>query len=57
MAPETGTLFSYLGTQLNRQLKKDLDSYNEWKCPDNRIHTSFDFNVDLEELEQLDSVA
>jgi hypothetical protein len=39
------------------QLKKDLDSYNERKCPDNPIQTSFDFNVDLEELEQLDSVA
>ena len=57
MAPEKGPLFSYLGTQLNRQLKKDWDSYNERKCPDNPIHTSSDFNVDLEELEQLDSVA
>jgi hypothetical protein len=29
----------------------------ERKCPDNPIQTSFDFNVDLEELKQLDSAA
>ncbi|HZQ12682.1 MAG TPA: hypothetical protein VFB31_07725 [Pseudolabrys sp.] len=39
------------------QLKNDLDSYNERKCPENPIQTSFDFTIDLEELNQLDDVA
>lgn len=40
-----------------RQLKTDVDSYNERKCPDQPIQIEFNFNVDLEELEQLDEVA
>jgi hypothetical protein len=40
-----------------RQLKTDIDSYNERKCPDPPIQIEFNFNVDLEELEQLDEVA
>ena len=39
-----------------RQLKNDLDSYSERRCPDNPIQTDFNFNIDLEELEQLDEV-
>jgi hypothetical protein len=38
-----------------RQLKTDMDSYSERHCPENPIQISFDFTVDLEELEQLDS--
>jgi hypothetical protein len=40
-----------------RQLKSDLDSYNERRCPDNPLQVEFNFTVDLEELEQLDNVA
>ena len=40
-----------------RQLKNDVDSYNERRCPDEPIQVEFDFTVDLEELEQLDEVA
>jgi len=39
-----------------RQLKNDLDSYSERHCPEDPIQTDFNFNVDLEELEQLDDV-
>jgi hypothetical protein len=39
-----------------RQLKTDVDSYNERRCPDEPIQISFDFTVDLEELEQLDEI-
>jgi hypothetical protein len=34
-----------------RQLKRDVESYNENRCPDNPIQTSFDFTYDLAELE------
>lgn len=40
-----------------RQLKNDVASYNERRCPDRPIQVEFDFTVDLEELEQLDDVA
>ena len=40
-----------------RQLKNDVDSYNDRRCPENPIQVEFNFNVDLEELEQLDEVA
>jgi hypothetical protein len=40
-----------------RQLKADVDSYNERRCPDQPIQVEFNFTVDLEELEQLDDVA
>jgi hypothetical protein len=39
------------------QLKNDIDSYNERRCPDQPIQMDFNFNVDLEELEQLNDVA
>lgn len=39
-----------------RQLKTDMDSYSERKCPDAPIQVDFNFNIDLEELEQLDDV-
>jgi hypothetical protein len=39
------------------QLKNDMDSYNERRCPDPPIQMDFDFNVDLEELSQLKDVA
>lgn len=39
------------------QLKSDVDSYNERRCPDQPIQVEFDFTVDIEELEQLDEVA
>lgn len=39
-----------------RQLKTDVDSYNERKSPDAPIQITFDFTMDLEELEQLDDV-
>lgn len=38
------------------QLKQDMDSYSERKCPDKPIQIDFNFNVDLEELEQLNEV-
>jgi hypothetical protein len=37
-----------------RQLKIDMDSYSERKCPDAPIQVDFNFNIDLEELGQLD---
>jgi hypothetical protein len=39
------------------QLKNDIDSYNERRCPDNPIQMDFNFNIDLEELGQLDDIA
>ena len=39
------------------QLKNDVDSYNERCCPDEPIQMDFNFNVDLEELSQLDDIA
>jgi hypothetical protein len=33
------------------QLKQDMDSYSERRCPDRPIQIDFNFNVDLEELE------
>jgi hypothetical protein len=38
------------------QLKNDVDSYNERRCPDQPIQMDFNFNVDLEELGQLNEV-
>lgn len=38
------------------QLKNDVDSYNERRCPEQPIQIEFNFTVDLEELEQLDDV-
>lgn len=40
-----------------KQLKSDVDSYNERRCPDRPIQVAFNFTVDLEELEQLDDAA
>lgn len=40
-----------------RQLKDDVDSYNERKSPDRPIQVEFNFNVDLEELDQLRDAA
>src|ERR1700731_3074502 len=40
-----------------RQLKNDVDSYNERLCPEQPIQVEFNFTVDLEELEQLDGAA
>lgn len=40
-----------------RQLKNDVDSYNERQCPDRPIQVEFNFTVDLEELEQLADAA
>ena len=39
-----------------RQLKTDLDSYNDRHHLEHPIQASFDFTVDLEELGQLDDV-
>jgi hypothetical protein len=39
------------------QLKNDVDSYNERRCPDEPIQMDFNFNIDLEELGQLDAIA
>ena len=39
------------------QLKSDIDSYNERKCPEEPIQMDFNFNIDLEELGQLDDIA
>lgn len=39
------------------QLKNDIDSYNEPRCPDEPIQMDFNFNVDLEELGQLNEIA
>lgn len=38
------------------QLKTDMDSYSERKCPDAPIQIDFNFNIDLEELGQLNDV-
>jgi hypothetical protein len=35
------------------QIKNDIDSYNERQCPNNPIQLDFNFNIDLEELSQL----
>jgi hypothetical protein len=40
-----------------RQLKTDVVSYNERKAPQRPIQVSFDFSIDLEELEQLQDAA
>jgi hypothetical protein len=40
-----------------RQLKNDVDSYNERCCPDQPIQVEFNFTTDLEELGHLDEVA
>jgi hypothetical protein len=39
------------------QIKNDIDSYNERRCPDRPIQMDFNFNVDLEELSQLNDIA
>jgi hypothetical protein len=38
------------------QLKQDMDSYSERRCPDKPIQIDFNFNIDLEELGQLNDV-
>jgi hypothetical protein len=40
-----------------RQLKLDVDSYNDNHPAERAIQIVFDFTIDLEELEQLDEVA
>jgi hypothetical protein len=39
------------------QLKSDMDSYSERRCPNEPIQMDFNFNVDLEELSQLNDAA
>jgi len=39
-----------------RQLKLDVESYNDSRPAERPIQVVFDFTVDLEELEQLDEV-
>jgi hypothetical protein len=39
------------------QLKNDMDSYSDRRCPKQPIQMDFNFNVDLEELSQLNEVA
>jgi hypothetical protein len=39
------------------QLKTDMDSFSDRRCPDKPIQLDFNFNVDLEELSQLNDVA
>jgi hypothetical protein len=39
------------------QLKNDMDSYSERHCPKEPIQMDFNFNIDLEELDQLRDVA
>ncbi|SHN66576.1 hypothetical protein [Bradyrhizobium erythrophlei] len=39
------------------QLKNDMDSYSERRCPEQPIQLDFDFNIDLEELGQLNTAA
>ena len=39
------------------QLKNDMDGYSERRCPDEAIQMDFNFNVDLEELSQLNDAA
>jgi hypothetical protein len=40
-----------------RQLKTDVDSYNDRKVPPKPLQVSFNFTADLEELAQLDEAA
>jgi hypothetical protein len=39
------------------QLKNDMDSYSDRRCPEQPIQMDFNFNLDLEELSQLNEVA
>lgn len=39
-----------------RQLSTDMESYSDRHCPEARIQIDFNFNLDLEELAQLDDV-
>ena len=39
------------------QLKNDMDSYSERKCPADPIQLDFNFNIDLEELAQMPNAA
>jgi hypothetical protein len=39
------------------QLNQDMDSYSERHCPAEPIQIDFNFNIDLEELEQIPDVA
>jgi plasmid maintenance system killer protein len=39
------------------QLKQDIDSYSEQRCPERPIQIDFNFNIDLEELGQLSDIA
>jgi hypothetical protein len=39
------------------QLKNDIDSYNDRRCPNEPIQMDFNFNVDLEELGQENEAA
>jgi hypothetical protein len=39
------------------QVKNDMDSYSERRCQDQPIQMDFNFNIDLEELAQLNEVA
>lgn len=40
-----------------KQLKDDVDSYNERRTPENPIQIEFNFTIDLEELDQLKDAA
>ena len=40
-----------------RQLKNDVDSYNDRRCRERPIQIDFNFNIDLEEFDQLGEVA
>jgi hypothetical protein len=39
------------------QLKNDIASFNDRRCPDEPIQMDFNFNVDLEELAQENEAA
>ena len=39
------------------QLKNDMDSFSDRRCPDQPMQMDFNFNIDLEELDQLNSAA
>jgi hypothetical protein len=39
------------------QLKNDMDSFSERRCPDQPIQMDLNFNLDLEELSQLNDAA
>lgn len=39
------------------QLKNDMDSYSDRCCPERPIQIDFNFNIDLEELSQLNDAA